>query len=338
MVQTLQDMVQTLQDMSNIELIWHGLPSTKKTLLSTVGNRGMGGIHSYWDWSIGNRLVGWKKIRLGNCWGNPSILPKIIFIECYSFKLFFYNIYPYIPEYHKYILIIGDNDVTLPTNIDARYPSNYTMSNNMWDTIVENPQIIHIFCTHLVIPATDKYSSIPVGFNPAEHPNNNIDHLLKIPLNLDIMSRPLKIKCCCRIRSGKQWKEREKVKELCKTVWKEFTDWNSIPQDKFFYEIQNYSFLLCPHGGGIDPNPKAFSAIYVGTIPIIKRFMNCEIIYYNLPVVFIDEWTSDAITQEKMQKWRSELKPYFYDNSKRSQVIEKLTTEYWLTKIRKKLM
>ena len=329
---------QALNSIPNINLRWNKIPSTRKKLLSTVGSTGPHGIHAYCDWVIGCRLVNWKRMDITNCWGNPNKLPKIIFISCGSFKLFFYKIFPFIPRHHRYIMIIGDEDSTIPNSKDdIRYNKNYTMSIHMWDAIVANPQIIHIFCTHLEIPATEKYSPIPVGFNPEEHPNNDIDHLLKIHVNLDIMKRPLKIIGCCRIRQGGQWKDRKKVRELCKKEWKGFADWNLIPENNFFDEIQNYSFLLCPHGGGIDPNPKAFSAIFVGTIPIMKKFINCELIYHNLPVVFIDEWTSISITEEKLQKWRSELNPYFMDGTKRSQVVEKLTTKYWFTKIHNKM-
>ena len=135
----------------------------------------------------------------------------------------------------------------------------------MWDCIVNNTNIIHIFASHLDIPKTDRYSPLPVGFNPTEHKNNDIDTLLTIKVNTDIMSRPLKIKGCCRIRHGPQWEDRRTVKKLANTVWSEFSDWGNIPKNIFFTKIQKYSFLFCPHGGGLEPNPKVFSAIYCGT-------------------------------------------------------------------------
>ena len=328
----------TFKFISNIKLKWNKIPSIRKKLLSTVGSTGPYGIHSYCDWIIGCRQVSWKHLEITNCWGNPDILPKIIFVSITSFRLFFYIIYPYIPNDHKYIIIIADEDTTVPfSKDDKRYPSDEIMSPKMWNAIITNKQIIHIFCTHLEIPYTHKYSPIPVGFNPLEHPNNNIDHLLNININLDILKKPLKIKGCCRIREDSQWEDRKKVKKLCNLEWKDFSDWGPISKNNFFDEIQNYSFLFCPHGGGIDPNPKAFSAIFLGTIPIMKKFVNCEYLYNDLPVVFIDDWSANYITKEKLIKWRSELKPYFYNKKKRSQVIEKLSTEYWLKKIKSKI-
>ena len=183
-------------------------------------------------------------------------MPKLVFVTCENFKLFFYKIYNNKKE-HKYIIIIGDSDITL-YNIDKRYHKDYIMISEMWNKIVKNPQIIHIFCTHLVIPASKKYSPLPVGFNPHEHYNYDIDTLLKIPINLDIMNKPLTIKGCCRVREDSQHDERRIVRKLCLTKWNEFSHWGSIPREDFFKEIQNFSFFIMCSWGGIDPNPKHF--------------------------------------------------------------------------------
>ena len=203
------------------------------------------------------------------------------------------------------------------------------MSSKQWDSIVNDKQIIHIFASHLDIPATKRYSPFPVGFNPREFKNNNIDNLLLQKVDNDIMSRPLKIKFCGRIRDGKQWEDRRIGKNLCETVWSKFSHSDNIPKEHFFDEIQKYSFLLCTHGGGIEPNPKAFSAIYCCTIPIMKYFVNCEILFFDLPVIFIDDWKAENVTLEKLKDWREKLKPYF-SGKKREAVLEKLTSKYWM--------
>ena len=266
------------------------------------------------------------------------MLPKLIFVSCRSFPLFYHHVYPRIPAHHAYVLIVGDEDCTIPNSLDRRYAKDYAMTPAMWRDIVGNPQVLHIYCTHLDIPASDKYSPLPVGFNPEEHPHTDVDHLLTMKVDLDIMNRPLTVKGCCRIRGHAQWEDRRIVKRLCETTcWASFADWGSIPRADFFTEIQKYSFLLCPHGGGIDPNPKVFSAIYAGTIPIIKKFVNCELLYGDMPVVVVDDWVEDCITVDKMRRWKSELKPYFVDGNKRRKVVEKLTSKFWLDRIRRKL-
>ena len=308
---------------------WKPFPAIKKQkLMSTVGSLGHRGpisFHNRCCWSIGSR-----RSKGRQCWGDPLKMPKLIFVACKKFTFFYTKIYPDIPKDHKYVLIIADEDTTVPRQIDVRYGKNTVLTMNMWDNIVNNTQILHIFVSHLDIPKSDRYSPIPVGFNSEEHLNGDIDTLLLEKVNTDIMSRPLKIKGCCRIRSGPQWNDRKLVRDLSKTSWSAFSEWSSIPKLNFFKKIQQYSFLFCPHGGGIEPNPKVFSAIYCCTIPIIKRFVNCEILYEGLPVVIIEDWNKNNITLEKLELWREELKPYFYDENKRNEVLKKLTSEYWL--------
>ena len=308
---------------------WSSFPKQEpQKLMSTVGSLGPSNLsfHSRCSWCIGCR---WKRGGPKACWGDPLKLPKIIFVACASFKFFYNKIYPHIPNNHKYILIIADEDTTIPSQIDLRYPRNFVLTRQMWNNIVANENIIHIFASHLDIPKTNRFSPLPVGFNPEEHNNKDVNTLLLQKVDTDIMSRPLKIKGCCRIRKGPQWKDRIIVKKLAKTSWSLFSNWGKIPRGKFFTEIQKYSFLFCPHGGGLEPNPKVFSAIYCCTIPIIKRFVNCEILYDDLPVVFIDSWEKDNITLEKLSEWRINLKPYF-SGDKRKKVLEKLTSDYWM--------
>jgi len=307
---------------------WKPFPTlTPKILMSTVGTTGPIGFHNRCSWCIGCRHQ-YAAPALA-CWGDPLTLPKFIFVYCLKFKFFYNKIYPHIPNNHKYILIIADEDTTIPTQIDKRFPRDRVLTHAMWNHIVANTNIIHIFASHLDIPKTDKYSPLPVGFNPHEHRNNDVDTLLLQPVDTDIMTRPLKICGCCRIRNGVQWEDRRIVKHLANTAWSEFSVWGPIPTNSFFKEIQKYSFIFCPHGGGLDPNPKVFSAIYCCTIPIIKRFINCEILYKNLPVIFIDDWTHENITLDQLQEWRNTLTPYF-SGDERKHVLEKLTADYWM--------
>ena len=92
--------------------------------------------------------------------------------------------------------------------------------------------------------------------------------------------------------------------------------------------------MFCGKGGGIEPNPKVFTSILLGVIPIVKRFVNCDILYEGLPVVFIDEWRGDLVNVQKLKKWRDELSGFFY--KKREKVIYRLTVDYWKEYMEKK--
>lgn len=103
----------------------------------------------------------------------------------------------------------------------------------------------------------------------------------------------------------------------------------------FFKEIAKYPFLICAHGGGIDPNPNAWSALLAGTIPIIQRFAG-DSIYDDLPVILVEQLPSDNLTMHNLRQWRDRLAPMF-EGEKRKLVVEKLMTNFWWNKIISKL-
>ena len=54
--------------------------------------------------------------------------------------------------------------------------------------------------------------------------------------------------------------------------------------------VVTYPFIACVHGAGIDPSPKAWEALLVGTIPIIQH-STLDNAYERLPVMFVNEWS-----------------------------------------------
>ena len=318
--------------------LWKEHPKYTKKMMSTIGRTaGPYVFNTYCCWTI--EYCPNNKNRKFQCWGDPHKLPQSVFVDVRSFKFFYHNIYNTIPKNHKYILIIGNEDYTIPINIDVRWGKYEMIHSYMWDDIINNEQILHVFATHLTINANSKCSPLPVGFNPVEHIDNDIDTLLLKDVNLNIMNKDIKICMCCRTREWEsaQWDERLHVRNLCLTSsWNAFSVCGNIDINHFFDKIQSYSFLMCVHGGGMEPNPKAFCAIYCGTIPIMKRFINCEILYDDLPVVFVEDWKEEYITLEKLEKWREDLKEYFYDTTKREKVLEKLTSKYWWDYVQKR--
>ena len=325
--------------MDNIPWTYGGAKKTK--LLSVISSKDhQMSFATQCDWVIGMR---WQEKNI-NCYGNPNVLPSKIFVQVRALKFFMNNIYTNIPKHHRYILLIGDEDDTTPRQIDRRFANSANIKKNDWKRLVTDDQIIHIFVNHLDIPATNKISPFPIGFNPSEYqekalltkyrsPKFNVDILCNVPVSFD--NRQLKVLMTARIRKGPQWKDRQTVKELANSIWKDFSvvPVKEIPNHLFFTEIQKYSFMYCPHGGGIEPNPNAFTAIYCGTIPIMKRFVNCDILFEGLPVIFIDDWKEDQITIERLEQWRDQLKDSVYNPDSRKKVLERLTTEYWVSYI-----
>ena len=120
-----------------------------------------------------------------------------------------------------------------------------------------------------------------------------------------------------------------------------FTRYNSgVGHLQFLVEVSQVPFILCTHGGGLDPSPKAFEAILVGTIPIVQH-STLDDAYRHLPVVFVDSTVGllqNNNTLELLGKWLIELSPYYEEGSElRLKVINRLTSAYWNEQFLKKI-
>jgi len=259
--------------------------------------------------------------------GDPSILPKTIFV-CLDNINNLLSTLPDIPKDHKFVLIIGDTDHTFPQQVDARYSINFL---DAYEQLISDNRILHIFCVHLDIPKNERISPLPVGFD-----FKWIDPNFDIEYDIDINSKLFKIFDCSRIRGGDQWADREQAKTFCCKYWSDFCDsFSETSPLEFSENLSKYAFVLCPHGGGLEPNPKVFHSLLYGSIPIVKQFVNCEILYIDLPVAFIPDWKPEHITAEKLKIWIESFQDYFYNKEKRQGVLNKLTTDYWKEYIQK---
>jgi hypothetical protein len=99
-------------------------------------------------------------------------------------------------------------------------------------------------------------------------------------------------------------------------------------------------FIVCPHGGGQDPSPKAWEAILLGTIPILQH-SHMDDAYSQLPVAYINDWDEffhDPDPQKLLRQWLEQLAPYYEEGSAlRNHTLHQLTTEYWVQIFLKKL-
>ena len=170
-----------------------------------------------------------------------------------------------------------------------------------------------------------------------EFPNNNPNIALRQMANTTkISTRPVKMVFTNRVR-GKglgQWQDRALAAEMCRQL--ETCEVKSFHKSVFAREIRQYAFLLCVHGGGIDPNPNLFQALIAGVIPIIAPFP-AQSMYDDLPVLITDgNWTninSTYFSRKFLAAKMEEFAPYFEDENKRAHVLERLTMQYWWGKV-----
>lgn len=315
-------------------LLWEKMPTDIFKLFSTVSDliyskNTPSGFLRNCDWCIGKRHGPFDK-----CWGDPNKLPKIIFVQCKSIKFFYNEIYKNIPKNHKYVLIMGDEDITLPINIDKRWSDGYWSGKDKWDEFINNENILQIYCTHLSIPLTEKVKPLPVGLNPYEINGGNLDNLLNTKKNYDFSKKKDKIIYTSRVRDGLQWSDRKIVSELIlHSSWKNFSEKTHFPKDQFHTNISEYSFMACPHGGGLEPNPNVFSCILFGVFPIVKKFVNCEYLYKDLPIFYVNDWKESEITIKKLLDFKKNNRHFFENELERDKMQTKLYSKYYYDKI-----
>jgi hypothetical protein len=88
--------------------------------------------------------------------------------------------------------------------------------------------------------------------------------------------------------------------------------------------LSTYAFVLCPEGGGLDPSPKAWEALLAGCIPIIRRNASSEG-HAHLPVLFVDAWTADALSEDALHSAYRDLRDRLED---RPALLEQLSLQH----------
>ena len=140
------------------------------------------------------------------------------------------------------------------------------------------------------------------------------------------------------------------VRRLCNTTWSAVCttptgqrpgSYSVIMQQDYFSFLQRFTFVTCAHGGGIDPNPKLFTALLAGVIPIIRSFPG-DSMYDGWPIVRLNSWSdfpdgSAAEQRQVLQQWRDRLAPHYADEQLRKVVLSRMKANYWWSKVRQHL-
>ena len=270
-------------------------------------------LQSICDWYITEMFI-----------GDENIQPKLIFVKVEYIQNFYTHYYPKIHENTKFILITGMGDITIPNQLDPRYPQNENRK-NIINELLSKKNLIGWFaenCDELV----PKMKGIPTGVYEYDELKKYFNNQFNKTITFNLEN--IKVLCCHRIR---EWtKERNIVTNLSQLQWSSFTDCvKNINTNNFCDTLSKYTFQLCVNGGGLDPSPKAFEAIIAGSIPIIKYSDGIYSAYKDLPVVFIKDWDEDEITYEKLKNWLNKYKKYYEDSTLRQKTLYKLTFDYW---------
>jgi hypothetical protein len=287
------------------------------------GEGNLYGISKKCDWYIGRGGIRKK-----------TEVPKTIFLSTTSkdhFALFVDEILPTLKE--DFVLIIGGSSRTFPVGdkcLGVRYERFMTEDNiKRYPTLMENKYLKGCFVENLD-RADEGLNPLPIGILPYQV---KIEPLAKVSFK----NRLIKAMCIQRPGVGPQFKERREVTRKCKTVWRNCVSHrDKCTRVEFLDFLRKHSFCICVHGNGIDPCPKAWEALSMGCIPIMKH-SSLDEAYSRFPVVFVDSWDKKNITLNKLQKWRDELRPRFENPKLRAKVIKMLGVDYWWDIILSKL-
>ena len=301
------------------------------------------GFATHCDWIIGIRPLPHIMEHLPPhvAWGQQDRLPQTIFLQVEQQQNFTDFLLPCIPASHRFVLITGDHDKTTPRQTDLRF--DVVLRPNTWDAWLADPRILHLFVEHLdthTAPA-HRVTPLPLGLNPSEYPNNNANLARKELAGpvVPITNRPVKMLFANRVRDGAQWQDRVHASTACHAL--PHCDVARVRKPQYFRTIKRYPFLLCVHGGGLDPNPNIWQALIAGVIPIMAPFPGMSM-YKDWPIVVLSDgnWSHQVttnLTLPYLTRRLHELAPHFENADQRARVVERLTMEYWWNKVQRVL-
>ena len=266
--------------------------------------------------------------------GNLKKQPRFVFVKAdYRFlELFYYYYLPRIKPETRFILSTGDSDATLPLQVDKRFKAHSDEQIKVLRDIHNDPRVVHWYAQNI---DTDwpKLTAIPLGYWELGG-SSILRHAIENPWSTLPRQKPLKVFCANRIRPGAQWEIRRTVAQRAINEWSDLVDYyDSVSPEDFFEVISRYPFVMCVGGGGLDPSPKAWTALLAGCIPIVEWNATTEA-YRDLPVIIIDSWKTLELDAALLHEWLSRCEPHFTDPLLRSKLLEKLSMGYWLNKVR----
>lgn len=103
---------------------------------------------------------------------------------------------------------------------------------------------------------------------------------------------------------------------------------NYLPRVEMWERKSKFAFSISPHGNGLDCY-RTWEDLILGMIVIVKT-STLDPLYEGLPVVIVQDWSE--VTEENLAKWLQQYGDAFTNPSYR----EKLTSAYWINKIKSK--
>jgi hypothetical protein len=227
----------------------------------------------------------------------------------------------------NFILVSGCSDYTIPNDI---------FNIDEFNNFISNNKIIHWFSQNCIYNHP-KITNLPIGMDyHTLNENENFWGKMSLPIeqenciiNIKNNSKPFyerECKCYTTFHfSYRGYKyENDRINALI-----------NIPSNLVYYEPKlvtrndswinqtKYSFVISPHGNGLDCH-RTWESLILGCIPIVKK-SNIDALYEDLPVLIVDNWID--INQELLNNTINIFKYKVFN-------YDKLSLEYWVNKMK----
>lgn len=238
-------------------------------------------------------------------------------------------------ERRSLTLILASDDWTFPVQMDRRRPFYSIALRQKIIDILASPVVREIFVENLDTEGIPRVSPIPLGIVfPDNSSARRLSDVRGARNQIAIESCPATAFCGHRTREGDQWLRRERVSALVDGPWSGFCEAPSgeLSEADFFAAAMRHTFVICVEGGGLDPSPKAWQTLLNGRIPIMRRSPATHA-YRDLPVLYVDDWTENALSEQLLSYARSTLLHHFTDPARRQDMLQRLTMGFWRERI-----
>jgi hypothetical protein len=240
------------------------------------------------------------------------------------------------------VLVFCCTDATFPEQSDVRYPKPNKLHLESLMRVLDSPNVRKAFMANL--DTTDfhaKSRPIPIGLANewGGYPTDlsfYSQHSVSHQIRSRFQSKTKKVSFMNRTYTGNgQWADRVMVKQYCERYLSDLVSVfdGNMPYMEFIHKLSDLPFTICVHGGGIDPCPKAWESILIGTIPIVKRYPSLMEAYDGLPMMVVDEFNSDHINNETLSEAFNKYVGHFEDPALREAVVNKCLLQYWVKKM-----
>ena len=228
----------------------------------------------------------------------------------------------------KIVLVTGCSDYTIPCDLFSQHDE--------FIAFIENNKIIKWFVQNSVV-SHPKIINLPIGLDyhtiynelncwwgDRKPPIEQEQELISIKnLSIPFYERQLLIYSNCHFQMNTKFGA-DRVNAIAaippSLIFLEPSKINR--HDSWVNQIK-YSFVLSPHGNGLDCH-RTWEALILGCIPIVKT-SSIDILYQDLPVLIVNDW--NEVTRDLLVDTIALFKttPFNFD---------KLTLKYWMQLMR----